>query len=166
MPDQRRRPASTRPARATRPENMLLTGLLRCTIIVTIVHATRVSGHPEREFSGGPMTARKCPLCDCPEPWVCYVAGKDKSYFEVITRLDGPPHAEDCACQPCQVRRTCLRKVMTLMAGARRHCSSWLRPGHWRTMTVGTEAVGRPAKASIQPPGGVARGLALVVEHL
>ena len=64
------------------------------------------------------MTTRERPLCDCPEPCVCYAAGKDKAYFEVIASLNGPPHAEDCACQPCQVKRTCLRKVMTLMAGA------------------------------------------------
>ena len=25
---------------------------------------------------------------------------KDKAYLEVLARLDGPPHAEDCVCQP------------------------------------------------------------------
>ena len=34
----------------------------------------------------------------------------------MLASLDGPPHAEGCACQPCQVKRACLRKVMTLMA--------------------------------------------------
>ena len=34
----------------------------------------------------------------------------------MIASLDGPPHAEDCACQPCQVNRACLRKLMTVMA--------------------------------------------------
>ena len=66
------------------------------------------------------MTGRERPLCDCPEPCACYAegyaAGKDKAYFEVIASLEGPPHAAVCACQPCQVKRACLRKVMTLMA--------------------------------------------------
>ena len=35
------------------------------------------------------MTAAERPVCDCPEPW---------------------------GCQPCQVKRACLRKVLTLMA--------------------------------------------------
>ena len=34
----------------------------------------------------------------------------------MVASLNGPPHAEGCACQPCQVKRACLRKVMTLMA--------------------------------------------------
>ena len=59
-------------------------------------------------------------LCDCPDPCACYAegyaAGKDKAFFEVVASLDGPPHAEGCACQPCQVKRACLRKVMTPMA--------------------------------------------------
>ena len=50
---------------------------------------------------------------DCPEPCACYAAGKDKAYFEVRASLDGP---EGCACQPCQVKRACLQKVMALMA--------------------------------------------------
>ena len=60
------------------------------------------------------------PVCDCPEPCGCYAegyaAGKDKAYFEVLASLEGPPHAGDCGCQPCQVKRACIRKVMTLMA--------------------------------------------------
>ena len=31
----------------------------------------------------------------------------------MIASLEGPPHAEGCA---CQVKRACLQKVMTLMA--------------------------------------------------
>ena len=70
------------------------------------------------------MTSTERQLCDCPEPCGCYAeghaagyaAGKDKAYFEVLASLDGPPHTEDCGCQPCQVKRACLRKVMTLMA--------------------------------------------------
>ena len=66
------------------------------------------------------MTAAERQACDCPEPCGCYAegyaAGKDKAFFEVIASLDGPPHAEACACQPCQVKRACIRKVMTLMA--------------------------------------------------
>ena len=66
------------------------------------------------------MTDGNLPLCDCPEP--CgrfaegYATGKDKAYFEIIASLEGPPHAEGCACQPCQVKLACLRKVMTLIA--------------------------------------------------
>ena len=66
------------------------------------------------------MTDTDRPLCDCPEPCGCYAegyaTGKDKAYFEVLASLEGPPHAEGCACQPCQVKRACLRKIMTLMA--------------------------------------------------
>ena len=66
------------------------------------------------------MTARKRRLCDCDEPCGCYAegyaAGKDKAYFEMLTSLEGPPHAEGCACQSCRVKRACLQKVMTLMA--------------------------------------------------
>ena len=66
------------------------------------------------------MTASSCPICDCDEPCACYAegyaSGKDKAYFEVLASLDGPPHAEGCPCQPCQVKRACLQKVMTLMA--------------------------------------------------
>ena len=66
------------------------------------------------------MTDSARPLCDCPEPCACYAegyaAGKDKVYLEVLASLDGLPHAGECACQPCQVKRACLQKVMTLMA--------------------------------------------------
>ena len=66
------------------------------------------------------MTDTDRPVCDCPEPCGCYAegyaAGKDKGYLEVLASLDGPPHAEGCACQPCQVNTACLRKVMTFMA--------------------------------------------------
>ncbi len=66
------------------------------------------------------MTATELPLCDCDEPCGCYVegyaAGKDKAYFEMVGSIEGPPHAEGCACQPCQVTRSCLQKMMTLMA--------------------------------------------------
>ena len=54
------------------------------------------------------MTDAERSLCDCPEPCACYAegyaAGKDKAHFEVITSLEGPPHDEGCACQPCQVK--------------------------------------------------------------
>ena len=33
----------------------------------------------------------------------------------MIASLDGPPQDEDCACQPCQVKWACLKKVMILM---------------------------------------------------
>ena len=45
-----------------------------------------------------------------------YAAGKEKAYFEVLASLEGTPHAEGCACLPCQLKRARLQKVMTLMA--------------------------------------------------
>ena len=42
------------------------------------------------------MTVRERPFCDRPEPYACYAGG--------------------CACQPCQVKRACLQKVLTPMA--------------------------------------------------
>ena len=87
------------------------------------------------------MTARERRLCDCDEPGGCYAegyaAGKDKAFFEVITSLEGPPHAQDCGCQPCQVKRACLQKVMTLMARSSPGSSSCWRSGRWRTLTTG-----------------------------
>ena len=75
-----------------------------------------MSRHPP-EVSNNQPTER--PVSDCPEPFACYVegyaVGKDKAYFETIASLDCPPHAEGCACQPCQVKRARLQKVMTLM---------------------------------------------------
>ena len=66
------------------------------------------------------MTGRGRPVCYCPEPCACYAegyaTGKDKAYFEVIASLEGPPHADGCACRPCQVKRACLQKLMTLIA--------------------------------------------------
>ena len=66
------------------------------------------------------MTGRDRPVCDRPEPCACYAegyaAGKDKAYFEVLASLDGAPHAGRCGCQPCQVKRARLQKVMTLIA--------------------------------------------------
>ncbi len=48
------------------------------------------------------MTDGAGPLWDCPEPCACYsegyAAGKDKAFLEVIASLEGPPHAEECAC--------------------------------------------------------------------
>ena len=64
-------------------------------------------------FQEAPLTARERLLCDCPEPYGCYAeghaAGTEKAFFEVIASLENPPHAQDCARQPC------LQKVMTLM---------------------------------------------------
>ena len=34
----------------------------------------------------------------------------------MIASLEGPPHTEDYACQPCQVKRACLQRLMTVMA--------------------------------------------------
>ena len=58
------------------------------------------------------MTDGVRPVCDCPEPCACYAegyaAGKDKAYFEVLASLEGPPHAEECGCHPCQMKRESL----------------------------------------------------------
>ena len=66
------------------------------------------------------MTSSARSLCDYPEPCGCYAEGYavgwDRTYSEVLGSLDGPPHAEDCGSQPCQVKRACLRKVLTLLA--------------------------------------------------
>ena len=64
------------------------------------------------------MTGPDRPLCDCPEPCGCYAAGKDKAYFEIEMALQDDTHAAGCGCQPCQVKRACLRKAMTLMASS------------------------------------------------
>ena len=64
------------------------------------------------------MTAERRRVCDCPDPCGCYAeayaAGKGKAYFEVLGSPDCPPHSESCRCQPWQVKRACLRNVMTL----------------------------------------------------
>ena len=64
------------------------------------------------------MTNEERPLCDCPEPCGCYAegyaAGKDKAYFEIEMALQDDTHASSCGCQPCLIKRACLRKVLTL----------------------------------------------------
>ena len=66
------------------------------------------------------MTGQGRHVCDRPEPCgryaVSYAAGKDKADFEVLASLDVLPHADGCACQPCQVKRACLQRAMTLLA--------------------------------------------------
>ena len=66
------------------------------------------------------MTVEDRPLCDCPEPCACYAegyaAGKDKAYFEIEMSLRDDAHAADCGYQPCQVKRACIQRVMTLIA--------------------------------------------------
>ena len=85
-----------------------------------IVHDRMDFRTPEQQVQEAVTTDSARPLCDCPEPCACYAegyaTGKDKAYFEVITSLEGPPHAGDCVCQPCHVKRACIRKVMTFMA--------------------------------------------------
>ena len=60
------------------------------------------------------MTSRGRHVCDRPEPCgryaVGYAAGRDKADFEVLASLDVLPHADGCACQPCQVKRACLQE--------------------------------------------------------
>ena len=66
------------------------------------------------------MTDKERRLCDCPEPCGCYAegyaVGKDKAYFEMELALQDDTHAAGCGCQPCQIKRACLRKAMALMA--------------------------------------------------
>ncbi len=68
------------------------------------------------------MIEKERRLCDCPEPCGCYAegyaAGKDKAFFEIEMDLQDETHAAGCGCQPCQVKRACLRKTMTLMASS------------------------------------------------
>ena len=75
------------------------------------------------------------PLCGCYAEG--YAAGKNKAYFEMLASLDdGPPHAGECVCQPCQVKRACLQKVMTLMARTSPGLFELVEAGRWRTMTT------------------------------
>ena len=80
------------------------------------------------------MTAAERQACDCPEPCGCYAegyaAGKDKAYFKVLASLDGPTHAEGCPCQPCQVKRACLRKVTTLLPALFKLVETWALEDH------------------------------------
>ena len=63
------------------------------------------------------MTDKERPVCDCPESCGCYAegyaAGKDKAFFEMDMALQDDTHAAGCGCQPCQVKRACLRNAMT-----------------------------------------------------
>ena len=68
------------------------------------MHTTGVSGCSENKFQEVKVPSRERPLCDCPSR----AAGKDKAFFEVVASLDGPPHAEDFTCRPCQVKRASL----------------------------------------------------------
>ena len=104
----------------THPETAQGCWLKVCTLNTINVHATRVSGRAEEEVSGNLIGRDRTPPLRLPEPCACYAegyaAGKDKAYFEMLASLEGTPHAKGCACQPCQVKRACLQKVMTLMA--------------------------------------------------
>ncbi len=66
------------------------------------------------------MTGQERSLCDCPEPCGCYAegyaAGNDKAFFEMEMALQDDTHDAACGCQPCQVKRACPRKAMTLLA--------------------------------------------------
>ena len=89
------------------------------------------------------MTARQRPLRDWSGPCACYAeghaAGKDKAYFEMLASLEGPPHANGCACQPCQIKRACLQKVLTLMARSSPGIFELVEAWALGTMTTGTE---------------------------
>ena len=58
------------------------------------------------------MTATARPLCDCPEPCGCYVAGKDKAYFEIEMALQDDTHSATCGCQPCRIKRVVLETML------------------------------------------------------
>ena len=68
------------------------------------------------------MTEQERPLCDCPEPCGCYAegyaAGKDKAFFEMEMALQDDTHATGCGCQPCLVKRACLRKAMSKLTSS------------------------------------------------
>ena len=72
--------------------------------------------------------------------------------FEILASLDGPPHAQDCGCQPCQIKRACLQKVMTFIArsspGVFELVEAW-------TLTTGP-AQGRGGVISSGPDGEIA----------
>ena len=36
----------------------------------------------------------------------------------MLANLDVPTQSVDCACQPCQVKRACLQKFVTLLASS------------------------------------------------
>ena len=92
------------------------------------------------------MTGRDRPVCDRLEPCgryaVRYAAGKDKADFEVLASLDVLPHAAGCACQPCQVKRACLQKAMTLLAktspGLFDQVETWAKETQRRRAEAGT----------------------------
>ena len=69
-----------------------------------------------KTLAGGCHDRYRAPTLRLPRALRVLCRGKDKAYFEVLARLARPPHAEGCACQPWQVKRACLRKVMTFMA--------------------------------------------------
>ena len=106
------------------------------------------------------MTAREVPVSDCPEPCACYAAGRGRAYFEVIASFKGPPHAEGCACEPCQVKRACIQPGLSM-------ASSWhgrrnlLR--RWSTcdalaMSGRRPAASRPTPGALtSPTGGTAQ---------
>ena len=84
---------------------------LPCAIIMNNVRTSRILWRPEKETSGGLHGGQRTSPLRLPRARYAegYAAGKDKTCFEVIASLEGPPHAEGCGCQPCQVKRVCLR---------------------------------------------------------
>ena len=84
------------------------------------------------------MTDSAHPVCDCPEPCACYaegyVHGKEKAYFEMLANLEGPVHAVDCACRPCQVKTACIEVLLTMMASQSPELfdqvEAWVLDGH------------------------------------
>ncbi len=70
-------------------------------------------------------------------------ADKDKAYFEVEMALQDDTHAAGCGCQPCQVKRACLRKAMT-------HPSEPSGVDRYRLLTVAVPESGVPAAVDSQ----------------
>ena len=50
------------------------------------------------------------------------------------------------------MKRARLRKVMILLPGVPRRCSSWWRPGRWRTMTAASETETLSRETPALPP--------------
>ena len=52
------------------------------------------------------MTTKERPPCDCPkQPCGCFAAGREKAFFEFISKLNNPRHPEGCVCEICGTSR-------------------------------------------------------------
>ena len=66
------------------------------------------------------MTGKKRTRCDRPSPAAATPRvtppARTRPTFEIEMALQDDTHATGCRCQPCRIKRACLRKVMTDMA--------------------------------------------------